>query len=136
MTSISDTEVPRATGPHLEGMSIIVPVSDMTAAVEFYRDILQFELRFLREDGNFALLARDHAAVSLVTGATGQIENISAYVWVSDIDSLYDKLHPGLDSPPPTRLRKPFDQSYGMREFHVKDPDGTLWFFGMNTDSR
>jgi hypothetical protein len=27
-------------------------------------------------------------------------------------------------------VHAPFDQPYGMREFHVKDPDGCLLFFG------
>jgi hypothetical protein len=31
---------------------------------------------------------------------------------------------------PDGRVRAPFDQPYGQREFHVLDEDGTLVFFG------
>ena len=126
--------MPMPKKPELEGMSVIVPVSDMSASVAFYRDILGFELRYLREDNQFALLARDHAAVSLGRNAPGNPADTAAYVWVDDVDALYEELRPGLESLPEGRLRKPFNQHYGMREFHVLDSNGALWFFGMNVD--
>jgi len=35
-----------------------------------------------------------------------------------------------LETLPEGRVRPPFTQACGMREFHVKDPDGFLLFFG------
>ena len=46
-----------------------------------------------------------------------------------------DDLKSELDALPQGRVRPPFDQPYGMREFHVKDPDGCLLFFGQEIDS-
>jgi hypothetical protein len=79
---------------------------------------------------------RDNAGISLVHagGDERTLEatrhNISAYVWVKDLDALWRDLKPGLNALPQGRVRAPFTQDYGMREFHVKDPDGFLLFFG------
>lgn len=116
--------------PQLEGMALLVPVSDMSAAVTFYRDVLKFELRSRSDDGSYHLLARENAAVGLLSGSEQFNHDRSAYVWVRDVDALYAELQSGLESLPEGDLRKPFTQPYGMREFHVKDPSGVLWFFG------
>ena len=56
--------------------------------------------------------------------------NISIYLWVRGLDQLYDQLKPKLNTLAQGRVRPPFDQPYGMREFHVKDPDGCLLLCG------
>lgn len=56
--------------------------------------------------------------------------HISIYLWVRHVDQLYADLKPKLDTLAEGRVRAPFTQPYGMREFHVKDPDGCLLFFG------
>ncbi|MEL6208979.1 MAG: hypothetical protein AAFR44_02115, partial [Pseudomonadota bacterium] len=53
----------------------------------------------------------------------------SAYIWTPDADALFAELAPKLADLPDWRVRPPFTQPYGMREFHVKDPDGFLLFF-------
>ena len=116
--------------PQLEGMAILLPVSDMSAAQDFYQNVLKFELRTRSDDGTYVLLARDNAAVGLLQGSEEFNHDRSAYVWVDDVDALFDELKPGLESLPEGDLRPPFRQPYGMREFHVKDPSGVLWFFG------
>ena len=52
-----------------------------------------------------------------------------------DVDAIHELRElalPGnaLETLPEDRVRAPFDQPYGMREFHVKDPDGCLLLFG------
>jgi len=121
--------------PHLEGFSPIVPVSDVAASAEFYIGKLGFELRNNSADWTYALVARDEAAVILIGPADAENlratgKHISAYVWVSDIDALYAELEARLAGLPAGRVRPPFAQPYGMREFHVKDPDGFLLLFG------
>jgi hypothetical protein len=63
-------------------------------------------------------------------GLRATAEWIAAYVWVQDLDALWAELSPRLADLPEGRLRAPFRQPYGMRELHVKDPDGFLLFFG------
>ena len=55
--------------------------------------------------------------------------NIALTIRVRGLDALYAALKSKLDSLPEGRVRPPFDQPYGVREFHVKDPDGCLLFF-------
>jgi len=119
----------------LEGISPIVPVSDVSKSVAFYRDVLGFAVRTHTPNGSFALLARDAAGLTLVSAAdeaalTATRTNISAYIWVKDLAGLWAELSKDLTALPEGRVRPPFTQEYGMREFHVKDPDGFLIFFG------
>jgi uncharacterized protein YfaP (DUF2135 family) len=49
---------------------------------------------------------------------------------VTEIDALYETMKPALDLLPKARVRVPFDQPYGQREFHVIDEDGAMAMFG------
>ena len=125
--------------PHLDGISPIVPVRDVALTAAFYKDVLGFEIRTQMEDGSFALVARDQAGVSLVRAGDAAAlsatrNNISAYVWVKDVDALWAELAPALSALEEGRVRAPFTQPYQMREFHVKDPDGFLIFFGEDAE--
>jgi catechol 2,3-dioxygenase-like lactoylglutathione lyase family enzyme len=123
-----------------------MPVQDMPAAVEFYRDRLGFEV--LHHDGGFAVLSRDEAVVHLwessdetwreradvaenpvCTGAESFIAGTASFrVQVTGVDELYaqmteaDVLHPvskdGVD-----------DTDFGTREFATLDQDGNLVTF-------
>ncbi len=123
--------------PVIEDAVAIVPVRNIVATVDFYADVLGFERRMVSEDKTFAIVVHGDAAVHFIQ--TGDAEalratanHISIYLWVQSIDALYEHYKPRLDALPPGRVRPPFDQPYGMREFHVKDPDGCLLFFGAN----
>ena len=117
----------------LEGIAPIVAVRDTKASIPFYTEVLGFELRM--EGERYALLARDEAGVMLLGGADEENQratamHVSAYIWVADLDGLWAELAPRLEALPEGRVRAPFTQPYGMREFHLKDPDGFLLFFG------
>ena len=121
--------------PIIEDAVSIVPVRSVENSVDFYIETLGFEQRFLSEDKSFAIVAHGDAAIHFIKtddddALRATANNISIYLWVRQIDSLYDQLKPKLDLLPESRLRPPFNQPYGMREFHVKDPDGCLLFFG------
>lgn len=125
--------------PIIEDAVSIVPVRDVRATVAFYVDTLGFENRMTSDDGSFAMVVHRDAAVHLLRTDDAEAlrataENISIYLWVKHVDALYERLKPELDKLPSERVRAPFDQPYGMREFHVKDPDGCLLFFGENIE--
>lgn len=110
-----------------------VPCSSLDRQVTFYRDVLGFSLGF--RDGNYAYLSRDGAAVRLLENDCGDDDGVPLreqwfYIDVDDVDALYAELAPRLAALPPDRVRAPFDQPYGQREFHVKDEDCCLVFFG------
>lgn len=119
----------------LEGMPSIVPVRNMARSLAFYRDTLGFEVRSTSDDSSYGLVAREHAAVMLLQTDDAKTlkataNNISCYIWVAELDALWSELVDKLAELPDGRVRAPFTQDYGMREFHVKDPDGFLIFFG------
>ena len=110
-----------------------VMCSQLQRQIAFYRDILGFELGFQAD--NYAFLRRGAVAVRLLEAGPGvdlsapEREN-SFYIDVEGLDALYQDLKPALDTLPDGRVRAPFDQPYGQREFHVADEDCTLIFFG------
>lgn len=121
--------------PIIEDAVSIVPVQDVRHTVNFYVDILEFTERFVSDDENFAIIVHGNAAIHLVKtdddeALKATANNISIYLWVREIDALYKQLKPKLDDLPQDRVRALFTQDYGMREFHVKDPDGCLLLFG------
>ena len=120
--------------PVIEDAVYIVPVKDVRETVDFYVNTLGFENRMTSEDGNFAIVIHGEAAIQLLKTDDADAlkatrNNISIYLWVKHVDALYEQLKPALDKLPEGRVRPPFNQPYGMREFHVKDPDGCLLFF-------
>lgn len=130
---------------YIEDIVAIIPVRDVERSVEFYVQILGFEPRFIAEEKNFATViykntqnaeSKERAIHFIQTEDENALkataQNISLYLWTKNIDQLYNKLEAKLSVLPQERKRAPFDQPYGMREFHLKDPDGCLLMFGEN----
>ncbi|MDA5556327.1 bleomycin resistance protein [Shimia sp. MMG029] len=115
----------------LKQITPFVPCRDLASQIGFYRDVLGFELGFQAD--NYAFMKAGEVAIRLIevdAGVNLSGYETSFYVDVSGIDGLYAHLRPQLDRLPAARVRAPFDQDYGQREFHVKDEDCTLVFFG------
>lgn len=122
-------------GPLIEDAVAIVPVCDVQRSVDFYADVLGFDRRFVSDDASFAIVVHGDAALHFLHAddegsLTATANHISVYIWVRQLDAVYSRYREKLDLLPEGRVRPPFDQPYGMREFHVKDPDGCLLFFG------
>ena len=125
--------------PIIEDAVAIVPVRDVVRTVDFYADVLGFERRMISDDESFAIVVHGEAALHFIKtddkdALRATANNISVYLWVRGVDALYAHLAEKLAPLPKGRVRAPFDQPYGMREFHVKDPDGCLLFFGESMD--
>ena len=121
----------------LRRISPVVPVRDVAATTEFYLRHLGFELDFMMPDASYAVVARDGQAVHL-TNAEGDEEvlratanNISFVIDVAEIDRLWAEVEA---SQPPTKTRAPEDKPWGLREFHILDPDGCLLRFAQDLD--
>ena len=126
--------------PIIEDAVAIVPVGDVRRTVGFYVDVLGFEERFVSDDGRFAIVLHGDAALHFVRAEDAEslkatANHISVYLWVKHLDALYETLKPKLEALPEDRVRAPFTQDYGMREFHVKDTDGCLLLFGEEASS-
>jgi catechol 2,3-dioxygenase-like lactoylglutathione lyase family enzyme len=108
----------------------MLAVADMDATLDFYSRVLGFEVTLktpaysiVNRDGATIhfMKAEDEAVMDAVRGHT------EIYVEVSDIGPLWEQA---------SRFRKdhlirdPIDRDYGMREFHIGDPNGCLVFVG------
>lgn len=114
-----------------------VPCSTLARQVGFYCDLLGFTVGF--QARNYAFLQRGDVAIRLIEVAAGidltaPEREMSFYIDVEGIDALYRSPEPGLSTLPEGRVRGPFNQDYGQREFHVLDEDCTLVFFGQAID--
>jgi catechol 2,3-dioxygenase-like lactoylglutathione lyase family enzyme len=114
-------------------------VPDVIAAAEYYRDILGFRiLGYFGQPPVFSLVARDNVEIQLgrVDANAGPAQNsvqreegLDAYVWVTDVDSLYAELKErGAKIVEPPQIRV-----YNCREMVVEDRFGFRLAFAMDT---
>ncbi len=114
----------------------IVPVikaSDLGRSVRFYTEILDFERRWPADaDGEtangVAFLVKDGALLQLSRHAGDGTFGSLQRVFVEDVDERYRAFCArGLDTtqrPESPIHTAPVDQTWGLREFAVTDPDG------------
>jgi hypothetical protein len=99
-----------------------------------------FELEWIGDPPLFAIMRRDNFAIMFrqlkVNGCpspfvqtgweTSAVGAWDAYVWVKDVDQLYDEfLRNGVPI-----LRKPKDRDIGNRDFEIEDINGYIICFG------
>ena len=113
--------------PHRPGVAFgriasAVPVTDISRALGFYRDILGMSVTFTNGDPvGFVILKRDAAELhlTLVKGHKGGGHNV-AHLMVADAAGLHDHLASN-----GVRIVKGLrDADYGLRGFVFADPDG------------
>jgi catechol 2,3-dioxygenase-like lactoylglutathione lyase family enzyme len=123
-----------------------MPVRDASAATEFYRDRLGFQV--LHEDEGFAVLGRDYAQVHLwqagdeswrervalrETPISSGAESFTAgtascRILVEGVDDLYSELS-AKEVLHPVSREGVSETEYGTREFATLDQDGNLISF-------
>ncbi|MEM0898959.1 MAG: VOC family protein [Pseudomonadota bacterium] len=119
--------------PTITQLTPFVLVSNLEKALAFYEGVLEFECTF-RAD-NYAFIRWEKAAIRLFeVGCDIDLQDEkrqqSLYIDVDGLDALYERLEAMLSMLPSGRVRAPFNQDYGQREFHVVDEDALLIFFG------
>jgi catechol 2,3-dioxygenase-like lactoylglutathione lyase family enzyme len=116
----------------------IVKVTDIQRALEFYCSTLGFVQDFMYSAGpggpEYAGISLDGNQVHLSTFAGDSVIGAATYCYVDDVDALFHKfLAAGLRTPgnPQSPVEEgPVDQTWGMREFYVRDPDKNTMRFG------
>jgi catechol 2,3-dioxygenase-like lactoylglutathione lyase family enzyme len=116
---------PVEAAPKFEGISPWFPVSDVTAALAFYREQLGFDLGWIWGDPpTHANVCRGAIDISLALepsrAGTGE-----AYVGLRGVDAYYKELQ-GRQ----VQVGELDDREYGMRDFALVDPDGNRLVFG------
>ena len=117
------------------GASPIVPVRRVPRTAAFYTDILGFELAEQSAEGTYALVRRGETSVILLDLGDAQAlrataNYFSAYFWVENVADYWREVEPRLASLGERRVRPLFLKADGRAEFHVRDPDGFMLFFG------
>lgn len=119
----------------LDAIAPVFLVKDVRRAAEYYRDRLGFSLtEYFGEPPAFTIVRRDAVRIALrraddVTGASNRVrktEGFDAYIWVSDVDALYQQF---LTNKAPVS-GPPELQVYGIREIWIRDLDGYVVTFG------
>ncbi|MDH5831767.1 VOC family protein [Luteimonas sp. M1R5S18] len=118
-------------GPTFRAVVPMLRTPDLDRALAFYCGPLGFSLLRRSDADGWASVARDGVELMLATTHTqpaAGAATVSLYVRLADaaaVDALWATLegHARVSYPPETF-------AYGMREFGIHDPDGTLLQFG------
>jgi uncharacterized glyoxalase superfamily protein PhnB len=112
----------------IQGIAPVLVVRDLKRAADHYEGVLGFEVEGVFEGpARFCIAERDGLALMLVEREPHASSPWSAYVWVDDVDALFEELttsgaeivHPPEDRP-----------AYDNRELAVRDIDGHVIAFG------
>jgi hypothetical protein len=105
--------------------SPMIPSYKISETALFFTELLGFSVAL--KDENYAVLYKDGAMVHLLR-AGEDIGEMEFYLEIDNIDALWENIKDVLEG---IRVKPPFDQKYGMREFHVILPQTkTLMFVG------
>ncbi len=118
----------------IERISPMLAVEDMQNTVSFYTDVLGFSEQMTSPD--YSIIVRDGSTIHLMKAASDDVMgcvrgHTQIYIEVSDIDRLWLSIEANNDR---YKVRDLFDQVYGMREFHIEDPNGCLVFVGQKKE--
>lgn len=114
--------------PHFTSVMPTMPVQDLASAITFYTETLGFDLDF-QNGASFGIVSRNEVQLGL---AAPPISTVPAghgrcYFHLSGgIDELYE----GFRSRGVAILHELRDESYGMREFMIADPEQNEINFG------
>jgi catechol 2,3-dioxygenase-like lactoylglutathione lyase family enzyme len=100
-----------------------LPVRDVPAAQEWYRDVLGFGVNWLWED-NFGSVGQHQ--VELFLYESDEDEPGICSIFVDDVDAIFDRCRErGADICSELELKP-----WNVREFSVRDPDGNMFRIG------
>ncbi|MBS0661719.1 MAG: VOC family protein [Verrucomicrobia bacterium] len=108
----------------------MLAVADMDTTLDFYMKVLGFEVTLRSPD--YSIVNRDGATIHFMRAANEAVMkavrgHTEIYIEVADIASLWEHVSRFRKD---YRIRDLFDREYGMREFHIGDPNGCLVFVG------
>jgi hypothetical protein len=127
--------------PELPAAVPEIPVSDMVAATEYYRDKLGFNVDWLAADIALAGLSRDECRLFLAgpafREARGNVSPVLTWLNLSSKAEV-DDLHRAWHSRDATLLSDPESKPWGLHEFTAADLDGNRFrvFYDFATPER
>jgi catechol 2,3-dioxygenase-like lactoylglutathione lyase family enzyme len=113
--------------PELPGAVPEIPVGDVVAATEYYRDKLGFDIDWVDADIGLAGISRDQCRIFLAgptfRGANGTVSPIVTWLNLNSIGEV-DELHSAWRASSAVLLSEPEAKPWGLHEFTAADPDG------------
>ena len=111
-------------------LSPIVPIADMDRSIRFYNEVLGFQTAM--QSAEYSILTREGASLHLTMAADESVLEVtrghmSFYLEIRGIETLWEHVFAFKER---YKIRDLSDREYGMREFHILDPDGCLIFVG------
>jgi catechol 2,3-dioxygenase-like lactoylglutathione lyase family enzyme len=113
--------------PQLPSAVPEIPVSDLAAAADYYRDKLSFGVDWLAADIALAGISRDHCRLFLAGPAFRESRGNAGPVltWLNlSSKGEVDELHSAWRSTNAILLSDPETKPWGLHEFVAADPDG------------
>lgn len=116
----------------------IIKVTNLEAALAFYQArlgfVIDFHFRASDNGPDYVGLLLDDQPVHLSTFSGDSVAGTATYFYVDDVDALWRGFLERGFVPPDKEDSPveggPLDQTWGMREFYVRDPDGNALRFG------
>jgi catechol 2,3-dioxygenase-like lactoylglutathione lyase family enzyme len=127
--------------PELPGAVPEIPVSDVVAAAEYYRDKLGFAVDWVATDIALAGVSRDQCRLYLAgpdfRASRGNAAPVSTWLNLSGKEEV-DQLHHAWRSTQAILLSDPESKPFGLHEFTAADPDGNRFrvFYDFATPER
>lgn len=94
----------------------MIPSSDIERTARFFIDIFGFTSKMVSE--TYQILIKEHFSIHLLKAGI-DIDEMEFYLEVDDLDGLWNSVKNKLGG---IKTKAPFNQEYGMREFHVIVP--------------
>lgn len=95
-----------------------LPLTNVAAGIVYYHDVLGFSVNYQQHD--LGVMDRDSVRLLLIARTAEHNGISSCCLYIKDADALYNELlAKGANIPTP-----PVSHPWGLREFHVVDPEG------------
>jgi predicted enzyme related to lactoylglutathione lyase len=111
-------------------ISPMLAVADMDVTLDFYSKVLRFEVTM--QSPEYSIVNKDGATIHFMKAANESVMkavrgHTDIYIEVSDTAPLWEHVSQFKND---HRIRGLMDREYGMREFHISDPNDCLVFVG------
>lgn len=119
------------TQPRLESIAPAFAVHDLSRALQFYQDVLGFDVAWTwGEPATLASVCRDAVEITLAQRADARPSGPSrAYLRLTGIDAYHARI-----AAAGAKIVVPLgERHYGMRDFRIADPDGNELDIGQVT---
>jgi len=110
-----------------QNITQILPALDINRAAGFYKNVLGFDINIFTEH-DYVVMRKGEVGIHLwKTDDKNLCENSGCYIYVTDIDALYQELSSKDVIHPNGKLET---KPWGMKEFAVVDTEGNLLRIG------